>query len=125
MNQGRIWCVVSPNVGLPLLLGSVAITSLIVHASVMTHTTWMSSYWSGSWRNRTSAAESTAPPVAAVTPQGAPAFAVTVTPVPGKTETAFVVTLTANPSAKPAGTAVNDPVPRAPGPLALATPVPK
>lgn len=45
MNQGRIWCVVNPTVGLPLFLGSVAITSLIVHACVMTHTTWMSNYW--------------------------------------------------------------------------------
>jgi light-harvesting protein B-800-850 alpha chain len=121
MNQGRIWCVVSPNVGLPLLLGSVAVTSLIVHACVMSHTPWMSSYWSGSWRNRTSAIESTAPPVASVTPQGQPAFAVTVTPVPagpGKTETAFVVTVTPNPG-------VQDPVPRAPSPLAMATPTAK
>jgi light-harvesting protein B-800-850 alpha chain len=47
MNQGRIWCVVNPTVGLPLFLGSVAITSLIVHASVMTHTTWMGNYWQG------------------------------------------------------------------------------
>jgi len=53
MNQGRIWCVVNPSVGLPLLLGSVAITSLIVHASVMTNVPWMAAYWSGSWRNRT------------------------------------------------------------------------
>ena len=69
-------------------------TSLIVHACVMTHTPWMSSYWSGSWRNRTSAIETNAPQIAAATPQGAPAFAVTVTPVPGaagKTETSFVV----------------------------------
>ena len=38
MNQGRIWCVVNPTVGLPLFLGSVALTSLAVHAAVMTHT---------------------------------------------------------------------------------------
>lgn len=37
MNQGRIWCVVNPTVGLPLFLGSVAVTSLIVHYSVLTH----------------------------------------------------------------------------------------
>ncbi len=128
MNQGRIWCVVSPNVGLPLLLGSVAVTSLIVHASVMTHTTWMSSYWSGSWRNKAAMIENPAPKVAAVTPQGAPAFAVTVTPVPGipgKTETSFVVSVTPNPSAQPVATAATDPVPGAPGPLALASPTAK
>jgi light-harvesting protein B-800-850 alpha chain len=121
MNQGRIWCVVSPNVGLPLLLGSVAATSLIVHACVMTHTTWMGAYWSGSWRNKTASIETTAPKVAAVTPQGTPAFAVTVTPVPGvpgKTETSFVVSVTPNPTV----TAATEPVPRPPGTLALATP---
>jgi light-harvesting protein B-800-850 alpha chain len=47
MNQGKIWTVVHPTVGLPLFLGSVAITSLIVHFAVLTHTTWMSSYWQG------------------------------------------------------------------------------
>jgi len=117
MNQGRIWCVVSPNVGLPLLLGSVAVTSLIVHASVMTHTTWMSAYWSGSWRNKTSMIDSPAPKVAAATIQGQPAFAVTVTPVPGvpgKTETSFVVSVTPNPT-----------VPAAPAALALAGPTAK
>ena len=48
MNQGRIWCVVHPTVGLPLFLGSVAVTSLIVHASVLNNTTWMSSFFQGS-----------------------------------------------------------------------------
>jgi len=108
-------------VGLPLLLGSVAATSLIVHACVMTHTTWMGSYWSGSWRNKTAALESPAPKVAAVTPQGTPAFAVTVTPVPGvpgKTETSFVVSVTPNPTVA----AATEAVPGTPGPLALATP---
>jgi light-harvesting protein B-800-850 alpha chain len=47
MNQGRIWCVVHPTVGLPLFLGSVALTSLAVHTAVMTHTNWMSTYWQG------------------------------------------------------------------------------
>ena len=47
MNQGRIWCVVNPTVGLPLFIGGVAVTSLVVHASVMSHTTWMSNYWQG------------------------------------------------------------------------------
>jgi light-harvesting protein B-800-850 alpha chain len=45
MNQGRIWCVVNPTVGLPLFLGSVAVTSLIVHACVLTHTSWFGNYW--------------------------------------------------------------------------------
>lgn len=47
MNQGRIWCVVKPTVGLPLLLGSVALIALLVHASVLTHTSWFAKYWEG------------------------------------------------------------------------------
>jgi light-harvesting protein B-800-850 alpha chain len=47
MNQGKIWCVVNPTVGLPLFIGGVAVTSLVVHASVMTHTTWVSNFWNG------------------------------------------------------------------------------
>ncbi len=47
MNQGRIWCVVNPTVGLPLFIGGVAVTSLIVHYAILSHTTWMSNYWQG------------------------------------------------------------------------------
>ena len=35
MNQGRIWCVVSPTVGLPLFLGGVSVTSLLIHYLVL------------------------------------------------------------------------------------------
>ena len=31
MNNGRIWCVVKPTVGLPLFLGGVAVIALTVH----------------------------------------------------------------------------------------------
>lgn len=123
MNQGRIWCVVNPSLGLPLFLGGVAITSLIVHASVMSHTTWMSSYWSGSWRNRTVPAasiEGGAANVADATMRSAPGFSFTVTPVagvPGKSEASFVVMVNAEPSAKPDAVAS-----RPPGPLASASP---
>jgi light-harvesting protein B-800-850 alpha chain len=47
MNQKEIWCVVKPTVGLPLFLGSVALTSLAVHYAILSHTTWMASYWQG------------------------------------------------------------------------------
>ncbi|QXM25228.1 light-harvesting protein [Elioraea tepida] len=47
MNNGRIWCVVKPTVGLPLFLGGVAVIALTVHAAVMTNTTWMADYWQG------------------------------------------------------------------------------
>ena len=121
MNQGRVWCVVHPTVGLPLLLGSVAATSLIVHACVMTHTTWIDSYWAGSWRNKSP--ETTPPPrVGETTPPNAPAFAVTITPVPGepgKTDTSFVVSVTPNPGAQRSQSAEIAPL-STPGPLALA-----
>lgn len=47
MNQGRIWCVVNPTVGLPLLLGSVTLISLTVHATVLSNTTWMADFFQG------------------------------------------------------------------------------
>jgi light-harvesting protein B-800-850 alpha chain len=101
MNQGRIWCVVHPTVGLPLLLGSVALTSLAVHAEVLSHTTWFTSYWQGAARAKT-AEVSTQPSVATVSPTGQPAFVLSIAPVagtPGKTETSFVVTVSPNPAA--------------------------
>jgi light-harvesting protein B-800-850 alpha chain len=54
MNQSEIWLVVKPTVGLPLFLGSVAITSLLVHAAILTHTTWMGGYWQGNTKAKVS-----------------------------------------------------------------------
>ena len=137
MNQGRIWCVVNPTVGLPLFLGSVAGISLIVHASLMTHTNWFSFYWNGNFKEpapTTKVSEKNKPlPAAAVAPQGSPAFAITVAPVPpapGKTETAFVVTVTPSPgtpspgSTQSAQTVTTPPIGRTDGStLALAKPL--
>lgn len=91
MNQGRIWCVVHPTVGLPLFLGSVAVTSLIVHYSVLSNTTWFSSYWNGSAKRAAAAPEDTTRAVAATA--AANGFVITVSqlPVSGKADTAFVV----------------------------------
>jgi light-harvesting protein B-800-850 alpha chain len=47
MNQGRIWTVVNPTVGLPLLLGSVTVIALLVHFAVLSNTTWFAAYWNG------------------------------------------------------------------------------
>jgi light-harvesting protein B-800-850 alpha chain len=47
MNQGKIWTVVNPAIGLPLMLGAVAITALLVHLAVLTHTTWFPAYMQG------------------------------------------------------------------------------
>lgn len=50
MNNGRIWCVVSPTVGLPLFLGSVAVMAFTVHFAVLNNTTWFKDYWNGAAR---------------------------------------------------------------------------
>ncbi|NEV78775.1 light-harvesting protein [Rhodopseudomonas sp. BR0C11] len=47
MNQGRIWTVVSPTVGLPLLLGSVAIMAFAVHFAVLENTSWVAAFMNG------------------------------------------------------------------------------
>ena len=100
MNQGRLWTVVSPNVGLPLLIGSVAVTSLIVHYSVMTHTTWMSAFFQGGMK-KSAQLDTNAPAIG----QANAAFTVSVAPVvnaSGKGETSFVVTVTPSVASAPA-----------------------
>jgi light-harvesting protein B-800-850 alpha chain len=64
MNQKEIWLVVRPTVGLPLFLGSVAITALLVHYSILSHTTWFSAYWEGHGKTAAVAAAPAAPAVA-------------------------------------------------------------
>ena len=81
MNQGRIWCVVNPTVGLPLFIGGVAVTSLVVHASVMTHTNWVSNFWNGG-EAKTAAAETMIAPVASNVVKTDQGYVVTVTVTP-------------------------------------------
>ncbi len=57
MNQGRIWCVVNPTIGLPAFLGSVALISFTVHFAVIENTTWVKRFFNG--------AEAAAPAAAA------------------------------------------------------------
>ena len=47
MNQGRLWTVVKPSVGLPLFLGAVAVTSVVIHLAILTHTSWLPAYYNG------------------------------------------------------------------------------
>jgi light-harvesting protein B-800-850 alpha chain len=61
MNQTRIWLVVKPTVGLPLFLGSVALTALLVHFAILSHTTWFAGYWQG--KAKTAPVAVTAPAV--------------------------------------------------------------
>ncbi len=57
MNQGRLWTVVKPTVGLPLLIGGVAVTSLLIHTAVLTHTTWMGAFFQGGSKAKTAMIE--------------------------------------------------------------------
>lgn len=103
MNQGRIWCVVNPTVGLPLFLGAVAVTSLIVHFSVLSNTTWFSSYWNGGAKAKAKVAsiEESAPALARNSSTAAPGFVISVAPVAGKSaaaETSFVITVAPSPT---------------------------
>jgi light-harvesting protein B-800-850 alpha chain len=96
MNQGRIWCVVNPTVGLPLFLGSVAVTSLIVHYSVLSNTSWFGSYWNGKAKPVATAVEPANAPVAVNSPSAANGVVISVAPVADKSangETSFVITV--------------------------------
>ena len=42
-----IWLVVPPSVGLPLLLGTVTLIALLVHAAILSNTHWFPKYWEG------------------------------------------------------------------------------
>lgn len=88
MNQGRIWCVVKPTVGLPLFLGGVATISLLVHASVMTNTNWMARYWQGGERQRAADGGDATRAVAQ-----APSFSITVAPAAAGGDGSFTVTV--------------------------------
>ncbi|MDJ0777155.1 MAG: light-harvesting protein [Gammaproteobacteria bacterium] len=47
MNQGRIWCVVHPTVGLPLFLGAVALISFVIHFAVLNNVDWFAKFMAG------------------------------------------------------------------------------
>jgi light-harvesting protein B-800-850 alpha chain len=67
MIYGKIWLVVKPTVGIPLLLGAVAVSSFAVHYALLTHTTWLPKYLNGNARvvaAAQAAPDATAPPLA-------------------------------------------------------------
>ncbi len=69
MYNAKMWLLVKPSVGLPLFFGSVAVTSLIVHAAILTHTSWYPAYYEGNYKPKhavaAAAATAAAPVVAA------------------------------------------------------------
>ena len=75
MNQGKIWLVVKPTVGLPLFLGGVTVIALCVHAAILTNTDWYPAYYNGNHKAKSAMAAPPAPVAAApaATPAAAPA----------------------------------------------------
>ena len=47
MNNAKMWLVVNPTVGFPLILGAVAVGSFAVHLAVVSNTSWVSDFISG------------------------------------------------------------------------------
>lgn len=47
MNNAKLWLVVSPNVGIPIFLGGVAVASFAVHVATLSKTTWYEDYMIG------------------------------------------------------------------------------
>ena len=39
MIYGKLWCVVKPSVGIPIIIGAVAVSSFAVHLALATNTT--------------------------------------------------------------------------------------
>ncbi|NBU58771.1 MAG: light-harvesting protein [Betaproteobacteria bacterium] len=55
MIYGKMWTVVKPTVGVPILIGAVAVGSFAVHLAITTHTTWVSKFLNGEPINKVSA----------------------------------------------------------------------
>jgi light-harvesting protein B-800-850 alpha chain len=64
MNQGKIWRVVKPTIGVPLFLTAVAVSSFTVHYMLLTHTTWLPAYYQGGSKAKATAAAETTTTVA-------------------------------------------------------------
>ena len=62
MNQGKIWLVVKPTVGLPAFLGGVAVIALCVHAAVLSNAGWYKQYFNGKAAPKTAAVTQPAEP---------------------------------------------------------------
>ncbi len=80
MNEGRLFLYVSPKVALPGMFLLLVITSLLVHASILTHTTWFAAFWQGSGSEV--AAAPAAKAAAAAAPAAAASAEATAAPAP-------------------------------------------
>ncbi len=56
MIYGKMWTVVKPTVGIPLIIGAVAVGSFSVHYAILTHTTWVGAFLEGGSKTAVAAA---------------------------------------------------------------------
>ena len=56
MIDGKMWTVVKPTVGIPLIIGAVAVGSFCVHYAILTHTTWVGAFLEGGAKTATASA---------------------------------------------------------------------
>ena len=68
MIYGKMWCVVKPSVGIPIIIGAVAVASFSVHVALTLNTTWVKKYLNGS-AAQVSSIQSESPQVASLTLQ--------------------------------------------------------
>ncbi|GGI89127.1 hypothetical protein GCM10007973_26850 [Polymorphobacter multimanifer] len=76
MNEGRLFLYVSPTVAIPLFFLALVATALIVHAAILTNTTWFAGYWQGAAAETAAPAAMEAAPAAEETAPAAEAEAV-------------------------------------------------
>jgi light-harvesting protein B-800-850 alpha chain len=43
----KVWLVVKPTVGIPLIIGGAAVSALVVHIGILTQTDYFAKYWTG------------------------------------------------------------------------------
>jgi light-harvesting protein B-800-850 alpha chain len=66
MIYGKMWTVVRPTVGIPLIIGAVAVGSFSVHYAILSHTTWVSAFLEGGAKTAAATAATPAVPAAPV-----------------------------------------------------------
>lgn len=47
MNEGRLWLYVKPTVGIPLFFIGFVLAALLVHAAILTNTSWFPAFLQG------------------------------------------------------------------------------
>jgi light-harvesting protein B-800-850 alpha chain len=69
MIYGKMWCVVKPSVGIPIIIGAVAVGSFLVHLSLTLNTTWVKKFLNGSAAQVSAIHSDTVHPVALLVAQ--------------------------------------------------------